>query len=91
MNRAAQFIVCFCILATSALDNLTNQTVSAQSAGKQVLPKGCEKLLPGMTGDGFVSPPNHEPREIVVEMAKLSNENPVSGSGFGCHLSTLHT
>jgi len=36
--------------------------------------------MPGMAGDGIVSPPDDEPREIEVEMVKLSNENPVIGS-----------
>jgi hypothetical protein len=86
MNSAAQFAVCFCILATPAQGqqiasvDLTHRNIPAKFAGTQALPKGCEKLLPGNIGDGFVAPPNHEAREIVVEMVKLSNENPVIGS-----------
>src|ERR1700675_2688530 len=85
MKCVAQFAACFCILATSAQGqqiasvDLTHPTVPTKSAGTQALPKGCEKLLPGYA-DGFVAPPNREAREIVVEMVKLSNENPVIGS-----------
>jgi hypothetical protein len=86
MKCVAQFAACFCILASSAQAqqiasvDLTHSKVPTKSAGMQALPKGCEKLLPGGIGDGFVAPPNHEPREIVVEMVKLSNETPVVGS-----------
>jgi hypothetical protein len=86
MKCVAQFAACFCILATSAQAqqiasvDLTLPKVPTKSAGTQALPKGCERLLPGNIGDGAAVPPNHEPREIVVEMVKLSNENPVSGS-----------
>jgi hypothetical protein len=89
MNCAAQLAVCFCMLATSALGqqiasvDLTHPTEPPKSTGKQnktVLPKGCEKLLPGVIGDGFVGPPDSEPREIVVEMIKASNQSPAIGS-----------
>ncbi len=86
MKCAAQLAACFLILATSAQAqqiasvDLTHPKVPTKSAGTQALTKGCEKLLPGNIGDGFVAPPNHEPREIVVEMVKLSNENPTIGS-----------
>jgi hypothetical protein len=86
MKYVAQFAACFCILATSvqaqqiASVDLTRPQEPTKSAGTQAPPKGCEKLLPGIIADGFVAPPNHEAREILVEMAKLSDENPVAGS-----------
>jgi hypothetical protein len=89
MNRVAQSVVVLCMVVTpvhaqqvGSVD-LSRRNESPESTRKQentALPKGCEKLLPGMIGDGAALPPNHEPREIVVEMVKLSNENPVTGS-----------
>ena len=87
MKWVAQFATCFCILAATSAQaqqiasvDLTHAKVPTKSAGTQALPKGCERLLPGDIADGAAVPPNHEPREIVVEMVKLSSENPVVGS-----------
>ena len=89
MNRVVQSVACLFILVTSAQTqqiasaDLSHPKAPAESAEKQFkteLPKGCEKLSPGAIFDGAVLPPNHEPREIVVQMVKLSNENPVLGS-----------
>lgn len=89
MNRVAQSVVYLSILATStraqqiASVDLSHPKATSESAQKQTktaLPKGCEKLLPGLLFDGVVMPPNHERREIVVQIVKLNNENPILGS-----------
>lgn len=89
MNRATQFVVCFCVLATSAQGqqiasvDLTHPTVPTKSAvdqTKTVMPKRCEKVSPHAIGDGLVAPSDHEPREITVEIVKVSNQNLVIGS-----------
>lgn len=59
--------------------DLTHPAVSTNSA-KQPLPKGCEKLLPGIMADGYVAPPDSEPREIVVEIVNVRQQNLVVGS-----------
>jgi len=89
MNRVAQSVAYLCILTTStkaqqiASVDLSHPKAPTESAHKQretALPKGCEKLLPGSLYDGVVMPPNHERREIVVEIVKLDNESPILGS-----------
>jgi hypothetical protein len=67
-------------IASVDLSHSKETAQSGRKFEKPELPKGCEKLVPGAIADGHVMPPNHEPREIVVEMIKLSNENPVLGS-----------
>jgi hypothetical protein len=85
MNRAAKLAVCFCMLTTSAQGqqiasvDLTRVNVPTTSPGKQAQPNGCEGLMPPAFGDGFVEPPDHETREIVVEMIVVSNHVPSIG------------
>jgi hypothetical protein len=67
-------------IATVDLTHTKGTAQSGRKLEKTELPKGCENLVPGMIGDGGVVPPNQEPREIGVEIVKLSNENPVLGS-----------
>lgn len=43
--------------------------------GKTILPQGCEKLLPGVTGDGDVLPTNNESHEISVQMVNVDSED----------------
>jgi hypothetical protein len=89
MNRATLIVVCFYLLASPARGqeiaavDLTHATEPIKSAGKQsasASPKGCEKLLPGIIGDGYVLPPDDGPREIVVEMIKVNSDSPSVGS-----------
>jgi hypothetical protein len=85
MNRAAQFAFCFCMLATPAQGQqiasvaLPQVSVPATPAGKQAQPNSCEKLEPLAIGDGFVEPPDQEPRAIVVEMVEVSDKTPHKG------------
>jgi hypothetical protein len=67
-------------IASVDLSHLQKQAAPGRKQEKTVIPKGCEKLIPGAMADGIVSPRDDEPREIEVEMVKLSNENPVIGS-----------
>jgi hypothetical protein len=89
MKKVIQLILFLYVLVNSAHAqqiasvDLTHPREPAESAWKHkktALPKGCEKLLPGMLGDGFVLPSDRGPRDIVLEIVKLSNENPVLGS-----------
>lgn len=86
MNRAAQLAVCFFVLATCARGqqvasvDLTHVNVPATPTGKQVRPNPCEGLLPRAIGDGFVESPDQEPRDIVVEIAEVSDHAPRIGS-----------
>ncbi len=89
MNTATLVAICFYLLASPAPGqeiaavDLAHAHEPTKSVGRQeinALPKGCEKLWPGVIGDGFVSPPDDGPREIVVEMIKVNSENPSVGS-----------
>jgi hypothetical protein len=84
MNREAQLAICFFMLATCARGqqvasvDLTHVNAPATPTGKQARPNPCE--LPRAIGDGFVEPPDQEPRDIVVEMADISDHAPRIGS-----------
>src|ERR1700730_13293470 len=89
MSRATKSVVFLCMLVSSAqaqqiasvdLSHFKEPAPSARNQKKNALPKGCKQWLPGGMGDGIVSPPDDEPREIDVGMVELSNENPVIGS-----------
>jgi len=89
MNRTTLVAVCFCLLPGPARGqqigtvDLTQQTKlseSAQEKEKYQPPKGCKNLLPGDIADGAVSPPEHGPHEIVVEIVKINAENAAVGS-----------
>jgi hypothetical protein len=86
MNRAAQFVVSFCMLAAPvqgqqvATVDLTHPSAPTTPTRKQAQTKGCEGLRPRAIGDGFIEPPDQEPRGIGVEMIGISNQAPSVGS-----------
>lgn len=54
---------------------------AAQGQENVARPNGCQKLLPGVIADGFVVPDDHKPREILLEIVKLSNDKPTVERG----------
>jgi hypothetical protein len=52
----------------------------SQDQTKPELPEGCEKILPGIIADGFMQPEDHLPREITLELIRVSaNKAPIGG------------
>lgn len=43
-------------------------------------PPGCEKLIPGVIADGYVESEDNKPRQIVLEITKISSNAPTVGS-----------
>lgn len=86
MSRATQILIIVFIVVIPvwaqqvASIDLTHLITLAKSAEKSTLPKGCEKILPGVIGDGYMTPPNREPREISVEIVRVDDKNPAAGS-----------
>jgi hypothetical protein len=62
-----------------------------QNQQKTALPDGCQKLLPGIIADGFVEPKDHKPREIVLEVVKVSNDKPIVGSELQADVRLLNS
>jgi hypothetical protein len=56
----------------------TSKATSDQE--KTALPKGCEKLSGGGIADGWVKPEDHLPRDILVEVIKVSDTESAVGS-----------
>jgi len=63
--------------------DLTKPQEPTQSVGKQnksSLPDGCEKLSGGGVADGVVTPQDHQRRQIVVEILKVSKDKAREGA-----------
>jgi hypothetical protein len=43
-------------------------------------PNGCERLVIGMGGGGYVEPEDHKPHEIVLELSNIKDVRPIAGS-----------
>ncbi|MGB2591561.1 MAG: hypothetical protein WAJ96_12995 [Candidatus Acidiferrum sp.] len=65
---------------TVAAEKKTDSSAPSGKADKEKLPDGCAQVLPGIIGDGVVEPPDHELRPILVEVVKVSKDNPTDGS-----------
>jgi hypothetical protein len=55
-------------------------TAKKETDQQNDLPRGCQKLLPGMIADGIVNTEDHQLRPILVEVVKLSDKEPAEGS-----------
>jgi hypothetical protein len=74
--------------------NLTHPPKSnsiSQNQTKPALPDGCEKILPGTIADGFVQPEDHRPREITLELIRLSAEKAPVGGELGADVRLLNS
>lgn len=89
MKRTIQCVVCLYLLAASAHAqqiasvDLTKQPEPVQSIDRQnksALPHGCKKLSGGGVADGIVTPQDHQRRQIVVEVLKVSEDKASEGT-----------
>jgi hypothetical protein len=58
---------------------------------KKELPGGCEKLLPGIIADGIVNTDDNQPRPILVEVAKITEQEPAEGSELDAEVRLQNT
>jgi hypothetical protein len=63
----------------------------SQNQSKPTLPDGCEKILPGTIADGFVQPEDHNPREITLELVRVSADKATIGSELGADVRLLNS
>jgi hypothetical protein len=78
-------------IASADLTRPPEPAIPAQNAGKTALPDGCQRLLPGIIADGSVEPEDHKPREIVLEIVKVSTDKPTVGSELQADVRLLNT
>jgi hypothetical protein len=79
MNRAIECLLYICCLAAPAEAqqvasvDLTQPSAPLKSVPMQP-PSGCQKLTAGGIADGVVTHPNHEPRDITVEIVNITDD-----------------
>jgi hypothetical protein len=52
----------------------------AENQEQKAPPNGCDKLSDGIIADGWAEPPDRRPLDLVVEVTKVNDANPVIGS-----------
>lgn len=62
-----------------AAEKKTDSSTSGAKEEKEKVPVGCPQILPGVIGDGFVEPEDYQQRPILVELVKISKDNPTDG------------
>lgn len=63
----------------------------SQNQTEPALPGGCEKILPGIIADGFVRSEDHHPREITLELIRVSADKAPVGSELGADVRLLNS
>jgi hypothetical protein len=98
--KAARYASLSLLLASGALGqqissvDLTHPPKSdsiSQDQKKTAPPDGCEKILPGIIADGFVRPEDRLPREITLELIRVSADKAPVGSELAADVRLLNS
>jgi hypothetical protein len=77
---------------TTAEEKKKKESAGAKEKGEEKdLPGGCEKLQPGIIADGIVKTDDNQPRPILVEVAKISEQEPAEGSELDAEVRLQNT